>query len=89
MKSGPQESNKIMSELKSNNKWIHIPFEFVAASAIFWNASKYDEIAWIAALKREKRQKTINMRDIVMHIKLVFFFSPPSKLHLSQNLYFL
>lgn len=33
-----------------------IPFEFVAASAIFWNASKYDEIAWIAALKREEKE---------------------------------
>lgn len=36
---------------------IHIPFEFVAASAIFWNASKYDEIAWIAALQKTRRRR--------------------------------
>ena len=47
---------------ESNNKWLHtahkLPFEFVAASAIFWNASKYDEIAWIAALQRKENAKT-------------------------------
>lgn len=57
-------SSNMRRGIKAKSKWIHVPFEFVAASAIFWNASKYVEIAWIAALKRKKMPKHVIMRNI-------------------------
>lgn len=57
-------------------KILHKPFEFVAASAIFWNASKKADIAWMAVLKiHERKLNLIKMLlSDVVYLFIIFFF---------------